>query len=161
MGFAQTSLDTSVRELFHVGTSGRHPAKRSWAITLSRSTLPVEIRGNPHGRYASSALLSPEACPRCVYRRTCVCIRTNERQSGSEEGRRTALGLWQSAEHTEPEANVQLPGARNEREIQDERPGPASGAAAEHRGAKRRIATAGARNEREIQRVSDPEGAPR
>jgi len=49
-------------------------------------------------------------------RPTDTCIRMKGRRYGSEEGRRTARGLRQSAEHTEPKANVRLPGTRNERE---------------------------------------------
>ncbi len=48
------------------------PELRSWSVAsalprfANTSTLPVEIRGNRHGRYASFAPLSPKAFPSCV-----------------------------------------------------------------------------------------------
>ena len=61
-----------------------------------------------------------------------------------------------AAEHTEPKANVRLPGARNERERRDERRMGASGAAAEHTEPKANVRLPGARNERERQKLSGP-----
>jgi hypothetical protein len=103
--------------------SGRQTARRQKRGCDHFSTLPVEIRGNLRGRFASSAitsrhfrsrsaetcvvdrlrltLLSPEAFPQCVYRHTVTCIRTTTRQRGTigkdrDERRRPASGSPQS-----------------------------------------------------------------
>ena len=55
------------------------------------STLPVENCESVPVRYASFALLPPEAFPLCVYGYTCVCIRTTRRQARTVEGYRTIV----------------------------------------------------------------------
>jgi hypothetical protein len=105
---------------------GRSPPAHS-PPAPSRSTLPVENRGSFQVRYASSAPLPPEECPLCVYRHTCVFIRTKRRQLPRSEGRATERRLRRSS-RTSRSSNP--------------------------KGCPRRIATAGARNERETLALS-------